>query len=258
MDIAERFEFKFLITQEQRDQVLEALGGELQPDANGGSGGVYPIVSLYYDTLDWRCYWEAWQGMASRRKLRVRVYGTADGKIAPTSFVEVKHKVDGRGVKRRVQTSLENALQIGAGAGQPGAFSASDGRIIEEVHRLVHHDGFRPACTMRYRRHAYFLPVAEPAPGTDRVEPLRITFDDDLGVRFDTLLPEPDDRRFRTAILPPGQMIMEMKGFGSVPYAITRRLAQSRIVPRSFSKYRTAVSLQGAHHTPRADSTKLF
>src|SRR4051794_23495283 len=109
MSESERFEFKFVITARQRDDVFATFNGSLLPDVNGGAGGVYPIVSLYYDTADWHCYWEAWRGVPSRRKLRVRIYGTADGDIAPASFVEVKHKVDGLGVKRRIQTSLLHA-----------------------------------------------------------------------------------------------------------------------------------------------------
>jgi hypothetical protein len=153
----ERFEFKFLVTAQQRDEVCATFNGDLRPDTNGGSGGVYPIVSLYYDTLDWRCYWEAWRGLPSRRKLRVRVYGTAAGDIAPTSFVEVKHKLDGLGVKRRVHTSLPHALEIGRGGGDADHFAPVEARTVREVHRLVHQDGFRPVCAMRYRRHAFAL-----------------------------------------------------------------------------------------------------
>ena len=89
MNDQQRFEFKFLITARQRDEAIHHFNGALRPDTNGGSG-CYPIVSLYYDTPDRRCYWEAWRGMPSRRKLRVRVYGTTDGGIPPTAFVEVK------------------------------------------------------------------------------------------------------------------------------------------------------------------------
>ena len=63
MNDAERFEFKFLITARQREGIFAAFNSALRPDTNGGSGGVYPIVSLYYDTHDWRCYWEAWRGL---------------------------------------------------------------------------------------------------------------------------------------------------------------------------------------------------
>jgi hypothetical protein len=121
MDTADRFEYKFLLTLDQRAALLARLDGELRPDTQGGSEGHYPIVSLYYDSPDRRCYWDNWRGVPSRRKLRVRVYGSEDGAIRPTSFIEVKHKADGRGVKRRVQTTLARAL-----AQQPAVLLADE------------------------------------------------------------------------------------------------------------------------------------
>lgn len=242
MSDGERFEFKFLITAQQRDAVFATFNGDLRPDTNGNSGGVYPIVSLYYDTPDRRCYWEAWRGVPSRRKLRVRIYGSADGGIPPTSFVEVKHKMDGLGVKRRVQTSLPLALEIGRGEGSAESFSASEARTVREVHRLVHNDRFHPVCAMRYRRHAFALHV-EDAP-----EPLRLTFDDEMGARFRDLDPAPDDRRSDLALLPSDHLIMEVKGFGAVPAPVAKYFAQSSLAPRRFSKYCTAMRHSGSHH----------
>ena len=240
MSEGQRYEFKFLITAEQRDEMCAAFNSALRPDSQGGSGGIYPIVSLYYDTPDWRCYWEAWRGLPSRRKLRIRVYGTADGDIPPTSFVEVKHKLDGLGVKRRLHTTIPHALEIGSGGGEAAAFAPPDARIVREVHRMVQQDGFRPACTIRYQRHAYALHLEDVA------EPLRITFDDGLGARFRDLEPEPDDRRCDLPLLPADQMVMELKGYGAVPASVASLLAKSRLSPRSFSKYCTAIRLSGA------------
>ncbi len=237
MNGPERFEFKFILTAQQRDEALAAFNGTLRPDANGASGGVYPIVSLYYDTPDRRCFWEAWRGLPSRRKLRVRVYGTADGGIVPTTFVEVKHKLDGLGVKRRVQTALPHALAIAAGSSEADSFAPPEARVVREVHRLVHGDGFRPACVLRYRRHAFSLDAE------DGTEPLRITFDDELGGRFRDLQPEPDDRRSDFMLLPADHLVMEVKGAGAVPYPVARWLAKSGLSPRGFSKYCAALRL---------------
>ena len=241
MTESERFEFKFLITARQRDDVFAELNGALRPDTNAGPGGDYPIVSLYYDTPDWRCYWEAWRGVPSRRKLRIRVYGTADGNIPPVSFVEVKHKLDGLGVKRRVHTSLPHALEIGRGGGEAAAFTGTEARVVREVHRLVHNDGFRPVCAMRYRRHAFTLHAE------DASEPLRLTFDDELGARFHDLHPEPDDRRCNLVLLPADHLVMEIKGLGAVPARLAGYFSKSGLSPRRFSKYGAALRLSGTH-----------
>lgn len=245
MDTADRFEYKFLIRRERRDELLGRLAGQLLPDTHGGSDGHYPIVSLYYDSPDLRCYWDNWRGLPSRRKLRVRVYGSEDGAIAPTSFIEVKHKADGRGVKRRIQTTLALALSVTQG-GQPDAsFSAHDLRIAEEVRRLIELEQFRPSCVMRYDRHAYFLHLPEEA--ADGREPLRVTFDHDIAVRFDQLTPTVDDRRFNQYVLPADHCIMEVKGAGSVPYAFAAHLNHLRLYPRQFSKYSEGLRISGRH-----------
>jgi len=245
MDTGDRFEHKFLIRRADRDALLGRLGGQLLPDTHGGSDGHYPIVSLYYDSPDLRCYWDNWRGLPSRRKLRVRVYGSLDGAIPPTSFIEVKHKADGRGVKRRIQTTLERALAVTQGGAPDTTFTAHDLRIAEEVRRLVQLEGFRPSCVMRYDRHAYFLHLPEEAAAGR--EPLRVTFDHDIAVRFDDLTPSVDDRRFSQYILPADHCIMEVKGAGAAPYAFTTHLGALRLYPRQFSKYSEGLRVTGRH-----------
>jgi hypothetical protein len=240
MESADRFEFKFVLSREQRQGLFAALGDRLEPDTHGSVEGAYPIVSLYYDTADRRCYWEAWRRAPSRRKLRVRIYGTPDGAIPPTSFVEIKHKLDGRGAKRRVQTTQQNALAIAAGGGALERFSGVELRTVEEVHHLVREEAFRPACMISYQRRAYALAVT--ALGEEAgPEPLRITFDEGVGARFRDLQPEPADSRCDFALLNPGQCLMEMKGSRAVPFALVRLLAGLGIQSGSFSKYRSAV-----------------
>ncbi len=108
----DRFEMKFIITRAMRERMLEKMERHLRPDEVAGAGGHYPIVSLYYDTPARDCYWENINGAESRRKLRVRVYGSSAGPVPPTCFAEIKHKVDGRNVKRRACLSLEEALTV--------------------------------------------------------------------------------------------------------------------------------------------------
>lgn len=243
MDTADRFEYKFLIDRADRTELLRRLEGSLLPDTQGGSDGRYPIVSLYYDSPDLRCYWDNWRGVPSRRKLRVRAYGSADGAIAPTSFIEVKHKADGRGVKRRVQTELANALALVAGRGDESRLGLPELRILAEVRQLVEADGFRPTCVMRYDRHAYFLRL----PGQPDAAALRVTFDQEIRARFDALTPSTDDRCFALDILPADRCIMEVKGAGAVPYLFADHLTRLRLAPRNFSKYGEAIRLGGRH-----------
>ena len=79
------------------------------------SGGTQPThkgkeAYRNYDSPERACYWEKVESVQNRRKMRVRVYGSLDGKLPPTVFVEIKHKCDGRGVKRRLLCTLDEAL----------------------------------------------------------------------------------------------------------------------------------------------------
>lgn len=229
----DRFEMKFVITREQRETLMPDLLPHLKADENAGEGAFYPIISLYYDTPDRDCYWEKIRGFNSRRKLRVRVYGSADGALPPTSFVEVKHKCDGRGVKRRLRVSLEDALTVADGKPINQPLSWSDKRIVEEVHQMVNKAGFRPSCCMRYDRQAFA--------GLDTTCDLRITFDTGIAYRTDNLIPVPDDRRFEHYLLPDGFSVMEVKVTGAVPYWLTRLVGEHHCILQSHSKYCNAL-----------------
>jgi hypothetical protein len=226
---------KFLITHHQRETLMPHLVPHLRADENAGEGAFYPIVSLYYDNAERDCYWEKIRGERSRRKLRVRVYGSLDGALPPTSFVEVKHKCEGRGVKRRVRMPLEEALIVAAGQETSFPLKLADRKIVEEVHQLVHRRGFQPCCCMRYDRQAF----ADRDPDSD----LRITFDTGIAFRFDNLTPVPDDRNFKVYLHPDDQSVMEVKVTGAVPYWLSRMLGEHGCILRSHSKYCNALEM---------------
>ena len=229
----DRFEMKFVITREQRDRLMPDLLPHLRADENAGEGAFYPIVSLYYDNLARDCYWEKVQGARSRRKLRVRVYGSLAGELPPTCFVEVKHKCEGRGVKRRARMPLEAALAVAAGKHVNLPLNSVDQTLVEEVHKLVYERGFQPCCCMRYDRQAF----ADKDPKSD----LRITFDTGIGYRFDNLIPVPDDQAFTTYLLDQEQSVMEVKVTGAVPYWLTKLLGRKGCILQSHSKYCNAL-----------------
>lgn len=230
----DRFELKFVVGRAQREFLVTHLGPHLRADENAGEGAAaYPIVSLYYDNLHRDCYWEKARGVASRRKLRVRVYGSLDGKVTPASFVEVKHKCDGRGVKRRVKLPLDSALRVAAGESVDAPLSTAEWRVIGEVHRFVQERDLRPACCLRFLREAFA--------GRGENADLRITFDSQIGYRMDRLSPLPDDRDFQQSLLPDGASVLEVKVTGSVPYWLSRLIAQCGCILQSHSKYSHAL-----------------
>jgi hypothetical protein len=229
----DRFEMKFVITRTQRESLMPLLDQRMKPDANAVEGAYYPIVSLYYDTPQRDCYWEKIHGVSNRRKLRVRVYGSLNSPMPPTIFLEVKHKCDGRGVKRRVRMSLEEALRAGAGERLDRPFSFMDQRTMEEVYSLVRERHFAPVCCMRYDREAF----ADRDPESD----LRVTFDTGIAYRLDHLDPKPDDRDFTRFLLPEGYAVMEVKVTGAVPYWLTTLVGEQGCILQGHSKYCNAL-----------------
>ncbi len=239
MEIAARFEHKFLIDDARRAELLARFADRLRPDTAGGADGRYPVVSLYCDTPDRRCHWEAWRGVPSRRKLRVRIYGTRDGAIPSATFVEVKHRDGREGAKRRVKLPLGEALALVGGASLASP-APSDERILAEIRSLVARDGYAPACVIRYDRTAYrYCDEAG-------VEQLRVTFDQRIMARFDRLNPTVDDDACDLAVIPGDQAVMEVKGATAVPYALAAFLGAAGLHPRPFSKYSSSINLLAA------------
>lgn len=237
MDTADRFEVKMLLNPLQRTGLADAFGARLKPDTEASPNGEYPIVTLYYDTPDHRSFWDSWRGVGSRRKLRVRVYGSSDGRISPAVFVEVKHKVDGRGVKRRLRLGFETAGALVSGDDGPFRSEFGANRVGQEILGMIHEERYTPFCVMRYFRRAYFLEGSEAFPGG---EPVRMTFDEGLAVRFSLLELLPDDVRFERSLLDEGMQILEVKGFGAVPFPVTQVFSSLGLSPGRFSKFRSA------------------
>ncbi len=239
MEIAARFEHKFLVDDARRAELLARFAGRLRPDTAGGADGRYPVVSLYCDTPDRRCHWDAWRGVPARRKLRVRIYGTRDGAIPDATFVEVKHRDGREGAKRRVRLPLAEALAL-VGGKPVTASDPADERILAEVRALVAQDGYAPACVIRYDRAAYrYCDEAG-------VEQLRVTFDQRIVARFDRLTPSVDDDACDLAVLPLDQAVMEVKGATAVPYALAAYRGAAGLHPRPFSKYSSSIGLLAA------------
>lgn len=239
MEIAARFELKYVLPLAERDALLARFADRFRPDTLGSPTGRYPVVSLYCDSADRKCYWDAWRGVPARRKLRLRLYGTLDGSLPVATFVEIKHRDGGEGAKRRVPLPLEQALALVDGGQVPPAGPA-EARILQEASRLVADEGFRPACVIRYDRQAYrFI-------GADGAEQLRITFDQGIRARFDKLTPRPEDDGCALPVLADGLCLMEVKGATSAPFDFAAHLSSRGIFPRSFSKYSESVRLYGA------------
>ncbi|MCP5536344.1 MAG: polyphosphate polymerase domain-containing protein [Akkermansiaceae bacterium] len=234
----DRTEFKFLIPLGMRDEVVEEVEKHTGFDKEAGGSSQYPIISQYYDNALRDCYWEKQRGQKSRRKLRIRVYGSNCGKMPPTTFIEVKHKHYGRGVKRRLRLPMEDALELAEGETSKmlvdgGRLSRYERMVVDEIVGLVKSRDFQFLCTMRYDRQAFV--------GGDDAPDLRVTFDTGIACRFEQLDLQANDQRFEHYLIPDDQCIMEVKTNTVIPYWLRNLIGSKKLVRRSYSKFCTAL-----------------
>ena len=218
--VFKRYELKYLLTDAQKEKVLEAMAPYMELDRYGRT----TICNLYYDTDHYRLVRRSIEKPVYREKLRVRSYQqiSADGNV----FVELKKKFDGIVYKRRLLLPNQAALAWLSGENHCGQHT----QIAKEIdYFLKLYGSLRPKVFLSYEREAYYS-----KDGSD----FRVTFDDTILCRQEDLsLASP---AYGTRILPEGMTLMEIKCGGGIPMWMTRALSKERIYKTSFSKYGTA------------------
>ncbi|MCR5689349.1 MAG: polyphosphate polymerase domain-containing protein [Clostridiales bacterium] len=217
--IFNRTEKKYIITQQQADELMPVLLRHMHGDKNGKS----TVCSMYFDTPDMRVIRASIDAKAYKEKLRVRCYGVPTAQTR--TFVELKKKYLGVVYKRRFEMTYGDAMAFLVN-GEPGP-DTQMGREVEYFLRF--YPGIRPAIDIFCERLALF--------GNDD-ENLRVTFDSDLRYRMSRLdLSRGTDGE---PIIPANKLIMEIKTSTSMPVWLTGAIDELHIYPQKFSKVATA------------------
>jgi SPX domain protein involved in polyphosphate accumulation len=246
-----RFELKYLITLQQAERFKTALRAFLSADEHGNNHGRYTLTSLYYDSPDFRCYQEKVDGIKFRRKLRIRRYETGEPLTdASPVFVEIKQRIDRVTQKRRVKLTYPQALRL-CNDRQIPDHEASDKALIDEIFVFVLQYNLRPVSIVRYDRQAFI--------GTEYDIGLRVTFDTNLS--FQTHQLHLHDQPSGLPMLPPDQVVMEIKVNERIPYWLTEMIAAHNLQMIRVSKYcrsiEAAQNLPGNHwRNPLAESAR--
>ena len=142
------------------------------PDLNGSEGGRYAIANMYYDSPNYRCYWEKENGIKFLRKLRIRNYETQEMMTNESPvFVEIKQRVDWVVQKRRAVLTYGEALRLCNDRQMPKC-DPQDQEVVDEAFAFIWQYNLVPANIIRYKRQAFS--------GTIYDAGLRVTFDTDL------------------------------------------------------------------------------
>ncbi|MDA1100472.1 MAG: polyphosphate polymerase domain-containing protein [Proteobacteria bacterium] len=219
-----RHERKYLVDRRQLAALHERISGLLEEDVNGAASGSYYNHSIYFDSPRYFHYSEKREGLAIRRKPRLRSYRrTIDGE-PDAFFLEFKNRDSDIVWKQRQRIDQTAALGM-----LEGAFSVHESErppLLEEFFYCLRRFNLVPAATVLYHRRAF---------GVKSTPGLRITYDSRImGAMGAQWRGGPDGFRFS---VPPALTMVEIKydfGFPGWLAAIVRNLQMERV---SVSKY---------------------
>jgi len=228
-----RYELKYLIRREQMERLALDLSEQMDPDGHGKELGQYPITSLYYDSPDYKAYWDKLDGHRKRRKVRVRVYGNEAVTPDTLAYLEVKERINVRMRKRRVALPYDQAVAFDDFGELREGLSPSAVAVLQEVYYLYRTLQLRPACIVHYDRTAY--------EGRAPYEDLRVTFDVNLRGRTHDLSLVSTGHATDQHFLPLDRVVLEVKANQNVPAWLVQLLSRHGCTYYRISKYCAAL-----------------
>lgn len=208
-----RKELKYLISDQQKKELLLALANDIEPDAYPESN----IYSIYLDTPNYDLMRICDGKPSFRQKVRLRSYHPV---IKPTDqvFLELKKKSNGVCAKIRCEFTLEEALTF---LDNPIGFDQASKEMAHVLDRFP----LKLCFALYAHRFCYKW--------KDRSD-LRITIDDDLTYRTQNIYF--GRNAWEEPLLKPDQNILEIKCAQNLPLKLVRVLEALQIKPASFSK----------------------
>ena len=218
--VFKRYEFKYLLTNEQREMLLQKMNSYMKLDQYGHT----TIRNIYFDTDNFRLARHSIEGPIYKEKLRVRRYKYA--KPEDEVFIELKKKYDSVVYKRRLTLPLDRTMECLCGHKELPVHS----QIADEINYFCsYYQTIQPAVFLSYEREAYYS-----LDGSD----FRVTFDENILYREEELsLGKPV---YGIPLMDRGKVLMEIKTPGGIPLWMTNFLTEQKIYKTSFSKYGAA------------------
>ncbi|MCR4890824.1 MAG: polyphosphate polymerase domain-containing protein [Lachnospiraceae bacterium] len=214
-----RHEYKYLISEKERDILKTRLSEILEPDIHA-KGGSYFIRSLYFDDFRRSAYGEKMDGTVLRKKYRIRVYNLSKDVIS----LECKRKRGNYIYKLQQRISLGELDSILNG--DYAFLLKREEPLLREFYAGCISDRLRPEVIVDYERTPFVWEA-----GT-----VRITFDEHVRSGFmgwdlfDGDMPAYE-------VLEPGQLILEVKYTEFLPEILRRILPMEGAELMAASKY---------------------
>lgn len=215
-NVFQRYEIKYLITKQQKKEILNSIQEHIEEDAYGRS----TICNIYFDTPDYLLIRRSIEGPIYKEKLRLRSYGIADSNSEV--FVELKKKYKSVVYKRRVKMNEAEAVQY-----LNGGLTQKESQITHEIDYFIKSlPNLAPTVFLSYEREAFYA--------KDDTE-FRITFDENILWRKEDV--SLCKGIYGTPILDEGMVLMELKVAHAIPLWMIKVLSANKIYKTSFSKY---------------------
>lgn len=216
----ERYELKYLLTRQEKEQLLQAMEPYMKLDEYGRT----TIRNIYYDTNSFRLIRHSLEKPVYKEKLRVRSYQPASPE--DPVFVEIKKKYKSVVYKRRLVLQ-ENQAMTSFREGSPLPVTS---QIADEIEYFrAYYGTLKPAVFLSYEREAYYA-----VDGGD----FRVTFDENILYREKDI--SLSSEIYGEPLLGEDQTLMEIKTSGGIPLWMSHTLAQMHLYKTSFSKYGSA------------------
>lgn len=225
VEVFNRVEQKYLLSQEDFDVLLPLLNQYMNPDAYNADGKGYLISNLYFDTSSDELIIKSLEKPVYKEKLRLRSYGQVKD-FSETVYLEIKKKFDGVVYKRRTQLTLRQAYDFIQGRDIPRDDEKINYQVLEEIKNMMLRYELKPKVFIAYERLAFFSK-------TD--SDFRLTLDKNILTRRNDLKLESEI--YGEKLLKDGEWIMEAKAFKSFPLWFAHFLTERKIYRTSFSKY---------------------
>ncbi|MBO4327316.1 MAG: polyphosphate polymerase domain-containing protein [Clostridia bacterium] len=255
-----RYEFKFPVSYDVMNAMLEDLSPYVEKDAYANRHGFYCLSSIYFDNDTDQCYHETMNGQKYRQKIRLRVYRSAGDMSAASgvenvvdeqiggnepSYFEIKAKINGLVVKRRVKMKLADAMAFteftqkqidedidvrsiltAENTEELRRFSPSNLQILRELQFIIVSKKLRPRNVVSYERLALFV----------KNDPeLRITFDLNIRTRGTEL--DLSKGTGGKLSCPENVAVLEIKTGKEVPLWLVKIVSKYGYRNKTFSKY---------------------
>ena len=215
-DVMQRYEIKYVLSNEQVDFVKSEIKDYLKMD----DYGLTTILSIYFDTPDYKLIRNSIQKPPFKEKIRMRSYRLNQSEEDPC-FLEIKRKAKNVVYKRRIILDEDTVLKYFSGEIE----LHDNSQIAKEIKYIKQYYGtLLPAILIINDRIAYKNDNGS----------IRLTIDFNLKYRIDNL-------NLHTSVdgaplLDDGKAIMEIKVFDALPIWLANILSKGKIYKCSFSK----------------------